>query len=51
MADTTKTLTYEDIKKAVFYAQQKPELLTDIIAEIAGVSKEVAQAKVQQNNQ
>lgn len=42
MADTTKTLTYEDIKKAVFYAQHKPELLTDIIAEIAGVSKEVA---------
>ena len=41
MADTSKSnLTYEDIKKAVFYSQQKPELLADIIAEAVGVSKD-----------
>lgn len=27
-------ITYEDIKNAVFYSQQKPELLADIIADI-----------------
>lgn len=34
-----KTVTYEDIKNAVFYAQQKPELLADIIADAVGVEK------------
>lgn len=45
MADTTKSsVTYEDIKKAVFYSQQKPELFADIIAEVAGIEKETSTA-------
>lgn len=31
--------TYEQIKNAVFYAHEKPELLADIIAELGGVEK------------
>lgn len=47
MAETVTTtsvpsgvVTYADIKNAVFYSQQKPELLADIIADVAGVEKE-----------
>lgn len=32
--------TYEDIKKAVFYAHEKPELLANIIADAVGVDVE-----------
>lgn len=42
MADTSNTLTYEDIKKAVFYAHEKPDMLAEIIAKAVGVEKDTS---------
>lgn len=38
MASTSTTPTFEEIKKAVFYSKEKPELLATIIANAVGVS-------------